>query len=84
MAVVLGVVAIQVVVRASATDAMCTAVAGGSGSDVTDLLTGVSNGMVAVSGDPTMATFVLLLVGLLVAVAAFVLWLRAPGAGGRR
>ena len=76
LALLLGVVAIQIVVLClSATDAMCTAVAGGSGSDVTDLLTGVSNGMVAALGDPTMATFVLLLVGLLVAVAAFVLWL---------
>ena len=76
LALLLGVVAIQIVVLClSATDAMCTAVAGGSGSDVTALLTGVSNGMVAALGDPTMATFVLLLVGLLVAVAAFVLWL---------
>ena len=47
LALLLGVVAIQIVVLClSATDAMCTAVAG-SGSDVTDLLTGVSNGMVA-------------------------------------
>ena len=76
LALLLGVVAIQIVVLClSATDAMCTAVAGGSGSDVTALLSGVSNGMVAALGDPTMATFVLLLVGLLVAVAAFVLWL---------
>jgi hypothetical protein len=76
LALLLGVVAIQIVVLClSATDAMCTAVAGGSGSDVTALLAGVSNGMVAALGDPTMATFVLLLVGLLVAVAAFVLWL---------
>jgi hypothetical protein len=76
LALLLGVVAIQIVVLClSETDAMCTAVAGGSGSDVTALLTGVSNGMVAALGDPTMATFVLLLVGLLVAVAAFVLWL---------
>jgi len=76
LALLLGVVAIQIVVLClSATDAMCTAVAGGSGSDVTALLSGVSNGMVGALGDPTMATFVLLLVGLLVAVAAFVLWL---------
>jgi hypothetical protein len=76
LALLLGVVAIQIVVLClSATDAMCTAVAGGSSSDVSTLLTGVSNGLVNALGDPTMATFVLLLVGLLVAVAAFVLWL---------
>ena len=76
LALLLGVVAIQIVILClSATDAMCTAVAGGSGSDVTALLAGMSNGLVAALGDPTMATFVLLLVGLLVAAAAFVLWL---------
>ncbi len=76
LALLLGVVAIQIVVLClSATDAMCTAVAGGSGSAVTALLSGISNGLVEALGDPTMATFVLLLVGLLVAVAAFVLWL---------
>jgi hypothetical protein len=76
LALLLGVVAVQVVVLClSATDAMCAAVAGGSNSDVTALLTGVSNGLVEALADPTMATFVLLLVGLLVAAASFVLWL---------
>src|ERR1039458_590369 len=47
LALLLGVVAVQIVVLClSATDAMCTAVAGGTGSDVTALLAGVSNGMV--------------------------------------
>ena len=76
LALLLGVVAIQIVTLClSATDAMCTTVAGGSGSDVSSLLNGVSNGLVSALGDPTMATFVLLLVALMVAVAAFVLWL---------
>jgi hypothetical protein len=76
LALLLGVVAVQIVVLClSATDAMCTAVAGGSKSDVTALLTGVSNGLVGALADPGMATFVLLLVGLLVAAASFVLWL---------
>jgi hypothetical protein len=76
LALLLGVVAIQIVILClSATDAMCTAVAGGSGSDVTTLLAGITGGLVSAVGDPTMATFVLLMVGLLVAVAAFVLWL---------
>jgi len=76
LALLLGVVAIQVVILClSATDAMCTAVAGGSGSAVTTLLAGITGGLVSAVGDPTMATFVLLMVGLLVAVAAFVLWL---------
>jgi hypothetical protein len=76
LALLLGVVAIQIVILClSATDAMCTAVAGGSGSDVNTLLAGMTKGLVIAVGDPTMATFVLLLVGLLVAAAAFVLWL---------
>jgi hypothetical protein len=76
LALLLGVVAIQIVILClSATDAMCSAVAGGDGSDVTGLLTGISNGLVDALGDPTMASFVLLLVGLLVAAASFVLWL---------
>jgi hypothetical protein len=76
LALLLGVVAVQIVVLClSATDAMCAALAGGSNSDVTALLTGVSNGLVEALADPTMATFVLLLVGLLVAAASFVLWL---------
>jgi hypothetical protein len=76
LALLLGVVAVQIVVLClSATDAMCSAVTGGNGSDVTSLLTGVSNGLVDSLGDPTMATFVLLLVGLMVAAASFVLWL---------
>jgi hypothetical protein len=76
LALLLGVVAIQIVILClSATDAMCTAVAGGSGSDVKALLAGMTKGLVLAEGDPTTATFVLLLVGLLVAAAAFVLWL---------
>jgi hypothetical protein len=76
LALLLGVVAIQIVILClSATDALCTAVAGGSGSDVDALLNGLTKGLVVAVGDPTMATFVLLLVGLLVAAAAFVLWL---------
>jgi hypothetical protein len=76
LALLLGVVAVQIVILClSATDAMCTAVAGGSGSDVNVLLAGMTKGLVIAVGDPTMATFVLLLVGLLVAAAAFVLWL---------
>src|ERR1019366_6427473 len=68
LALLLGVVAVQIVVLClSATDAMCSAVTGGNGSDVTSLLTGISNGLVDSLGDPTMATFVLLLVGLMVA-----------------
>jgi hypothetical protein len=76
LALLLGVVAIQIVILClSATDAMCTAVGGGSGSDVKALLAGMTKGLVVAVGDPTTATFVLLLVGLLVAAAAFVLWL---------
>ena len=76
LALLLGVVAIQIVILClSATDAMCTEVAGGSGSDVKDLLAGMTKGLSRAGGDPTVATFVLLLVGLLVAAAAFVLWL---------
>jgi hypothetical protein len=76
LALLLGVVAIQIVILClSATDAMCTAVGGGSGSDVKALLAGMTKGLLIAVGDPSMATFVLLLVGLLVAAAAFVLWL---------
>jgi len=76
LALLLGAVAMQIVsLCLSATDAMCTAVAGGSGSSVTALLAGVTSGMIQAVGDPTMASFVLLLVGLLIACAAFVLWL---------
>lgn len=76
LALLLGVVAIQLVnLCLSATDAMCTAVAGGSDSAVTALLSGVTSGIIKAVGDPSMASFVLLLVGLLIAVAAFVLWL---------
>jgi hypothetical protein len=76
LALLLGLVAIQIVILClSATDALCTEVAGGSGSDVTALLTGMTKGLVIAVGDPTTASFVLLLVGLLVAAAAFVLWL---------
>src|SRR5580704_3460742 len=76
LALLLAVVAIQVVVLSlSATDAMSNAVAGGSGADVRSLLTGVITGLVAAAADPTIASFVLLLIALLVAVAAFVLWI---------
>jgi hypothetical protein len=76
LALLLGFVAIQIVILClSATDALCTEVAGGSGSDVKALLSGMTRGLTVAVGDPSMATFVLLLVGLLVAAAAFVLWL---------
>jgi hypothetical protein len=76
LALLLGVVAIQIVILAlSATDAMSDAVAGGTGADVTNLLSGVTQGLVAAAADPTIAGFVLLLIALLIAVAAFVLWL---------
>ncbi len=76
LALLLGVVAVQIVILClSATDALCTEVAGGSGSDVQALLTGMSKGLIVAVADPGMATFVLLLVGLLVAAASFVLWL---------
>ena len=69
-------VAIQLVILSlSATDAMSDAVAGGTGADVTSLLAGVTTGLVAAAADPTIASFVLLLIALLIAVAAFVLWL---------
>ena len=76
LALLLAVVAVQVVVLSlSVTDAMSDAVAGGSGTDVTTLLRGVTTALAAAAADPTVASFVLLLVSLLVAVAAFVLWL---------
>jgi hypothetical protein len=76
LALLLGVVGIQVVVLClSATDAMCSTVAGGAGSSVSSLLGTLSSGLVAAGGDPGLAGFVLLLLGLLVACAAFVLWL---------
>jgi hypothetical protein len=76
LALLLGVVAVQVVALClSATDALCSAVAGGAGSSVDTLLSTLSQGLVAAVGDPGLAAFVLLLVGLLVATASFVLWL---------
>jgi hypothetical protein len=76
LALLLGVIAIQVVIMSlSATDEMSDAIAGGTGADVTHLLSGVTTGLVAASADPTIASFVLLLIALLIAVAAFVLWL---------
>ncbi len=76
LALLLGAVAVQIVILClSATDALCTEVAGGSGSDVNALLAGMSKGLLIAVADPGLATFVLLLVGLLVASAAFVLWL---------
>ncbi len=76
LALLLGVISIQIVVLClAATDAMCNAVAGGASSSVNDLLGSLSAGLVSAVADPGLATFVLLLVGLLVACAAFVLWL---------
>ncbi len=76
LALVLAVVAIQIVIMGlSVTDEMSNAVAGGSGADVASLLSGVTKGLVAAAADPTIASFVLLLIALLIAVAAFVLWL---------
>jgi hypothetical protein len=76
LALLLGVVALQIVVLSlAATDAMSDAVAGGSGADVTSMLSTLTTGLVAAAGDPGVAGFVLLLVSLLIAVAAFVLWL---------
>ena len=76
LALLLAVVAIQVVILSlSATDAMSDAVAGGTNADVSSLLTTVTSGLVSSASDPSIASFVLLLVALLIAVAAFVLWL---------
>lgn len=76
LALLLGVVAIQIVVMGlSVTDEMSNAVAGGTGTDLTSLLSGVTKGLVTAAADPTIASFVLLLIALLIAVAAFVLWL---------
>ncbi|HVT42224.1 MAG TPA: hypothetical protein VHD39_04510 [Acidimicrobiales bacterium] len=76
LALLLGAVAIQVVIMSlSVTDEMSDAIAGGTGGDVSHLLSGVTTGLVEASADPTIASFVLLLISLLIAVAAFVLWL---------
>ncbi len=76
LALLLGVVAVQIVILSlSATDAMSDAVAGGTSTDVSSLLNGVTSGLVDSAADPSIASFVLLLVALLIAVAAFVLWL---------
>ena len=76
LALLLAVVAIQVVILSlAATDSMSDAVAGGSGADVASLLTTVTKGLVVASADPSIASFVLLLIALLIAVAAFVLWM---------
>ena len=76
LALLLAVVAIQIVILSlSATDAMSDAVAGGTSADVSSLLTSVTSRAGGAAADPTIASFVLLLVGLLIAVAAFVLWL---------
>jgi hypothetical protein len=76
LALLLAVVAIQIVILSlSATDAMSDAVAGGTSADVNSLLSGVTSGLVTSAADPTIASFVLLLIALLIAVAAFVLWL---------
>ena len=76
LALLLAVVAVQIVVLSlSATDAMSDAVAGGTSADVSSLLTSVTSGLVDSAADPSIASFVLLLVALLIAVGAFVLWL---------
>jgi hypothetical protein len=74
-ALLLAGVAVQIVILSlSATDAMSDAIAGGTGSDVTSLLSGITSGLTAAAADPTLASFVLLLIALLIAFAAFVLW----------
>jgi hypothetical protein len=76
LALLLAVVAVQIVVLSlAATDAMSDGVAGGTGADVTSMLSTLTTGLIAAAGDPGVAGFVLLLVSLLIAVAAFVLWL---------
>jgi hypothetical protein len=76
LALLSGVVAIQIVILSlSATDAMSDAVAGGTNADVSSLLRTVTSGLASSAADPSIASFVLLLVALLIAVAAFVLWL---------
>ncbi len=76
LALLLAVVAIQVVILSlAATDSMSDAVAGGTGADVTSLLSTVTKGLVLAASDPSIASFVLLLIALLIAVAAFVLWM---------
>ena len=76
LALLLAVVAVQIVILSlSATDAMSDAVAGGTSADVSSLLNGVTSGLVESAADPSIASFVLLLVSLLIAVGAFVLWL---------
>jgi type IV secretion system protein TrbL len=76
LAALLGVVGIQFVVLAlSATDALCSFVAGSSGSDVQALLAGMTKALITEAADPSVAAFVVLLVALLVACATFVLWL---------
>jgi hypothetical protein len=76
LALLLAVVAVQIVVLSlAATDAMSDAVAGGTGADVTSMLSTLTTGLIAAAGDPGVAGFVLLLVSLLIAVAGFVLWL---------
>ena len=76
LALLLAVVAVQIVILSlSATDAMSDAVAGGTSADVSSLLTSVTSGLVDSAADPSIASFVLLLVALLIAVGAFVLWL---------
>lgn len=76
LALLLAAVAIQVVILSlAATDAMSVAVAGGSGADVDSLLSTVTKGLIVASADSSIASFVLLLIALLIAVAAFVLWM---------
>ncbi len=76
LALLLSGVAIQLVVLALAiTDSLSDAVAGGAGGSMTTLLSGVASGLIASAADPSIAGFVLLLVGLLLAIGAFVLWL---------
>ena len=69
-------VAIQVVIMSlSVTDAMSAAVAGGTGADVTSLLRGITTGLASAAADPTVASFVVLLIAFLIAAASFALWI---------
>ena len=76
LALLLAAVAIQIVILSlSATDAMSTPSRAARRVTSRPCSSGVTKGLVASAADPTIASFVLLLIALLVAVAAFVLWL---------
>ena len=74
LALLLSGVAVELVqLMLSATDALCSAVAGGTGLDLRNLLAPVM-AFLGASG-PGVPTFVLFMGGLLVAICSFVLWL---------